>query len=127
MDSKKIVKKDVKKDDVAIGFEKAHALDRFLKNPFNLSMKNDLKKFYKLKTLVVRSSVESNKFDLVIDMKTLDGNFKKVASKQRIELFEIQLPIGEKYLIKAIRRNMFVFKNIESRELVLKDDMEVEF
>lgn len=127
MDSKQTVKAEVKADDSAVKFEKAHAMERFLKNPFDQSVKAELKKFYKLKLLRVKASVESNKFDMVIDMKTLDGNFKKVASKRNIELFEVALPVGETYVIRAIRRNMIFFKDTEEKKIVLKDDMEVEF
>lgn len=120
-------KKEEVNNDEKISFDKARALERFLKNPFDTSIKEDLKKYYKLKTLQVRSGEESNKFDLVIDMKTLDGNFKKVAVKRNIELFEIDLPVGETYIVKAIRRNFLVFRKSEEREIVLKDDMDVEF
>lgn len=128
MEQKKVIEtKQENKDDANISYDKARALERFLRNPFDLAIKAELKKYYKLKKLVVRAAVENDKFDLVIDMKTLDGNFKKVAKKGGIELFEMYLPAGEKYIVKAFRKKMLFFKDSEEKSIVLNDDMEVVF
>lgn len=109
----------------AVNFEKAHALDRFLRNPYDAQIIHELKKYYTMKTLVVKS--KSDKFNLEIDMKTLDGNFRRVVIKKKIELFQINLPAGERYSVKALRTDFLFFKKIESKEIVLKDDTELEF